>query len=239
MLGLKRNKGWSGFIFGKHPSFKDFLRLGQETPLTTGLARWVEGGYRHLSRKDLKGASVSWRFWCRGGKDLLLCGLLKDSADALGRPFPLLLILSWKLTGWEKSWEKLVSVLEETWRELERLAARPWASPFEFETGLDRLPEPRTILENGQTEGKTAPFFRVRNGCFWSPLGEEVSSTALILRLKRQFQAPPLALFMGGAIGATAQIVVFTSPLRREDFSFLWQKESRHEFYGTGTKTHF
>jgi len=235
---LKRNKGWSVFIFGKHPSFKDFLCLGQETPLTMSLAQWVEGGYRDLSREDQE-RFVSWRFWCQGGKDLLLCGLLRDSADALGRPFPLLLILSWELKGWKKVWERLVLVLEEVWRELEHLAARSWASPVELETDLYRLPEPRTIQGNGQTEGEVVSFLRVRDDCFWSPLEEEVSSSALVLRLKKQFQEPPLALFMGGAIGATAQIVVFTAPLRRKDFLFLWRKESRHEVCGIGAETHF
>ncbi len=222
MLGLKRKGGWAGgFAFGKHPSFKDFLSVGREDSLARALARWVEGGYREVAEKG--GLPLSWRFWCRGIGEGWFCGVLRDSADALGRPFPLLLVLWGRFPGWEKEWERLGERLEGVWRELERMATRNWSSPGEMERAMEHLPAPEDGGAGflGGVEEKR--FFEAHRGCFWTYFGEGFTE-GMLSSLRAQFREVPRALFIGGDPVA-ARLVVFTGPLERRDFVFLWQKE--------------
>ena len=45
MLGtVKTNPTWTWSAVGKHPVVKDYIKLGQETPLLNAFLKWVEEG---------------------------------------------------------------------------------------------------------------------------------------------------------------------------------------------------
>jgi hypothetical protein len=65
----------------------------------------------------------SFRFWTRGaGKDALVCGLVKDSSDRIGRPYPFLIMGTGTLPGWEEHWDLIPPACERIWREMEHHA---------------------------------------------------------------------------------------------------------------------
>lgn len=85
---------------GKHPAARDFFRVGQEFPMLKIFSRWVDDGYTVLARKNNNFLPNSWRFWAKGAvRDFLMCGLIKDSSDRIGRNYPLLIIGTGLLRG--------------------------------------------------------------------------------------------------------------------------------------------
>lgn len=83
---------WQWVICGKHPGLKDYFQLGPNLPMVAALADWIEKGYRGVAgARTLASNLLSWRFWAAGpDRNTLLCGILRDSSDSVGRPYPLL-----------------------------------------------------------------------------------------------------------------------------------------------------
>ena len=112
MQHLTAPEGWRFAAFGKHPGAKDYIRLGSTTPMLEGIADWVDKGYAGIEGKK-KGMAdaASWRFWSKGfGPGALVCGVVRDSADRLGRPYPLLVFLSRGLAVLRAIFEKVLAV---------------------------------------------------------------------------------------------------------------------------------
>ncbi len=116
---------WRWAAYGKHPVASDFFRLGEEFSLGKGFSEWVGNGYKVLtSRGRADQGLYFWRFWARGAqKGTLACGVLRDSSDRVGRPFPLLIMGMGPLKGWEEAWDLLPFACETTWNQIEYLSA--------------------------------------------------------------------------------------------------------------------
>ena len=105
MLGSVK-KTWNWIGSGKHPAAGDYFKVGQFTPVLDAVAGWLENGFGRWieARKEASGSPYSqnsWRFWIRGPKtDCLVVGVVKDSSDSLGRPFPLLIAGAGLLLLW-------------------------------------------------------------------------------------------------------------------------------------------
>ena len=105
---------------------------------------WVEKGFNAFHSKALFSSNPrSWRFWARGPKkDMLICGLAKDSSDSVGRPFPLLIAGIGLLKGWGEAWDLLPYACEETWSHMEYLSAKRFGDFKEFEGEIGRVNSP-------------------------------------------------------------------------------------------------
>ena len=126
MLDIREDgQDWQWAAFGKHPTAKDYFRLGEETPFVEGLFGWVENGYQLLTARENGSPDFcSWRFWAReAGKNTLVCGVLRVSSDSLGRPYPLVIMGSGTLKNWQENWDLIPLAAERTWRQIEYLAA--------------------------------------------------------------------------------------------------------------------
>src|SRR5512145_774650 len=111
MLGwIKSNQSqsWMWAAYGKHPAIKDYFRVGQDFPLLRVFVSWVENGYKQFTPERDTAMQNSWHFWARGAaSDSIVCGLVKDSSDGIGRNYPLLIIGTGPLREWAENWDLL------------------------------------------------------------------------------------------------------------------------------------
>jgi type VI secretion system protein VasJ len=176
------------------------------------------------------------------GKGLLACGLLRDSSDSLGRPYPLLVMGSGFLQGWEECWELLPLACERTWEQMESIAAGAFPDFEHLKKEVRGIQSPRPQWSEFRAGQTNLP---VADGCGDCGGGENEIKTIsegggdLILLedraggspraavqlwhslWKRQFGEIPRVIFMGGN-GDKLFVAFFLQPLTAEDFSRLW-----------------
>lgn len=254
MLGALRGspaRGWQWAAAGKHPAARDYIRLGPGSPMVNGFADWVAGGYRALELTDRKALPppCSFRFWARGaGAGSLACGVLRDSSDAVGRPFPLLIIGSGALNGWEDRWDALPLACEGAWLQMESLANRGTRElkPLEEELARIRPPQPdwdryaetgRAMLDAGGAKG--VELGRILGGIEARAAGVARDTAGVVpidgapdgdvfpaiqawhTQLKAYAKEPLSALFVGGNAQRT-WMAYFRRPLEAGDFPRIW-----------------
>jgi type VI secretion system protein VasJ len=135
---------WFWFATGKHPSASDYFRVGSDFSMARKLAGWVEAGYGGISTQGFSATALkAWRFWTGGPDRGQICtGILRDSADQFGRPYPLMIAGAGPLQGWEEAWDLVPIVLENNWQRMERLATRSFGELRELEDELRGFPPP-------------------------------------------------------------------------------------------------
>jgi len=219
---------WVWGASGKHPVVKDYITIGG-TPIMSGLSRWMEEGYRRVGRKT---TSCSWRFFGRGPRmGDVACGLIRDSSDGAGRPFPLLIMGQGRLDGWEKVWEQLPRVLDDLWMRMEFLCSRRVFDLEELKRDIRSFPVPVLPGEHGRAAG-TGVEFPVpsgKEGFFSFALtGADLQDEAvrLLTALKDHVQPVPEAVFAGGSLDESF-LVAFARPLVVRDFETLWTMTDR------------
>lgn len=146
MLGfITRKASWKWSVQGKHIAFKDFVDIGEDLPLFKAFSKWINKGFNSLlSQENSPTSHCSWRFWGKGlSKDYFICGLLRHSSDSYGRSYPLLIMGTGILKGWEKSWYLVPLVCERTWLKMEYLATKKFLSLKDLKDDLSYLPVPQ------------------------------------------------------------------------------------------------
>jgi type VI secretion system protein VasJ len=178
-----------------------------------------------------------------------VCGLIKDSSDLLGRPYPLLVMGTGPLKGWEDHWDLVALACERTWSHLEYFSSKRHQALGELAEDLEstRPPDPRwdkwamsrdALLQGDSSERPQG-------------LGEDVEPSGIELkdpgngkeilvplktdmpgkllrtirllqaRLKGQSIACPSAVFMGGS-PEQSYLASFVNALGAKDFVRLW-----------------
>lgn len=139
----KSIKRWHWAGAGKHPVATDFIQVGEAFPLFTALSQWMERGYQGLPGDEKALSMHTWRFWARGiKKGHVACGLLRDSCDRLGRPYPLLITGTGELEKWENHWEMLPLACEAAWTQMESFATTRFRDVDEMRNDLTSLRPP-------------------------------------------------------------------------------------------------
>ena len=211
----------------------------------------MDRGYNRLKTRSVSGNTLySWRFWSRGVlPDTLVCGIIRDSSDGLGRPYPLLIAGTGAVTRWQSHPDLLPFALEKTWKQMESLAVGRFADLQSFKEEVRRLapPEPDwKLMERQQEESGTRRADR--NDSYPAgyikhlfPSGKPVSQQdqmfmeingmetenplnlagAMSLVLKKQTGDLPGAFLMGG-IPEKSYLGFFFRPLGVRDFVRLW-----------------
>ena len=238
---------WSWFASGKHPIAGDFFKLGAEDALMQAFTDWAESGYRHLvagSKPD--GELHSWRFWSRGAKkNPLICGIARDSCDSFGRAFPLIIIGSGMLRGWESNWDLLPYALEDIWREVEYLARGRFTDLKQLKEGLDHIKIPsadwpalanqRSMIGTMSDNQLTVDFHEItKHVQRLLDIGESIiylkdvdeaesdkSAGYWNWAFKTKLKIIPNAIFMGGTPDKS-YLIVFNRSLNASDFVRLW-----------------
>lgn len=230
MLGSVRQKQvWAWGAAGKHPVARDYIALGMQTPLLKAFADWVESGYSALRERPRQ--ACSWRFWARGMKrQELVCGLLRDSNDSVGRQYPLLIFGTGPLDGWEETWDLLPYVFEGIWSRMEYVGSKRSFDIPALQDDIGMLPYP-TLFQGTGAAGRDRDMHEPDlpgNGAeFFGPVrgaaGEDPSDTLVRwhTRFKRRDREPPNAVFMGG-VPENAHLALFRRSLSPQDFIRLW-----------------
>ncbi len=249
MLGsVKADIYWKWTVHGKHPVAKDYFTIGQdEDPFGKAFSEWLDRGNQEISsRKDLLSASCSWRFWASSPKkDHVACGIVRNSCDMVGRPFPLLIMGNGYLKDGETHWDLLPLFFERLWGQMEHMAAKSYQSMDQLKLDIRLL---RTPLSNWQElsmfrdriESEYAMLSRHSPEDAGVPRTIQGQDKVLGLNLVTQGGHDPLPLinhwhkklrstgnekptvvFMGGKIDHP-QLVVFLRSLAQKDFALLW-----------------
>lgn len=252
---IEDEKNWKWAAFGKHPTAKDYFRLGEETPFVTGLFNWVENGYQLLTGKEnLSPDFCSWRFWAReAGKNSIVCGVVRVSSDSLGRPYPLVIMGSGQLGNWQDNWDLLPFSAERTWRQIEYIAANIFTDFKKLEEEIRTIRPPDANWGELARQRKELNFLGSVNDPYASFLDfKELRKTAATyaekpevfisldrglcddkimhvslwhLLSKEPAKSLPNAIFIGGTL-EKAYLTIFKRPMKSSDFVQLWSVSS-------------
>ena len=258
-------QNWRWAAFGKHPVARDFFRIGPDLPLGKGFSDWVENGYQILtSKKEAFHGHCSWRFWARGSqKEGLACGLVRDSSDSLGRPYPLLMMGTGFLNGWEDHWDLLPFACERSWDQIEYFSSQRFDDFKKLEDEIQNIrpplpqwPELTTRREKLKDFDSTfdpkegslnLENFKRRASILsekaevlihldQNPFHDQFTMISFWhLLFKSELKIIPSALFMGGTL-ESAFLAVFRRPLVATDFVQLWSV-STHWVKENGSRT--
>lgn len=244
MLGsIIGNSKWNWAAVGKHPSAKDYIRIGGASPLLDAVGEWSANGYTLLNgngSRNQQHTHHSWRFWLKGiKKGRLVCGLGRDSSDSIGRPYPLLILGEGALNGWEKQWTELPARLDKTWSRMEFVAAHRFDNASAMEDEINRFNAPEAIshpvteaAQDGQ--GNACSFSLdqckgqlIADGFVMIGLNQAggVDPYRQVLqchlRLNECCGEIPRGVFIGGT-PQQSYLVVIQHPLNAQDFVKLW-----------------
>ncbi len=251
MLGLLKSElDWRWAAYGKHPVSRDYFQCGSDFPLMKYFSVWVEKGYTmQTSKNRTSHKACSWRFWAKGSrKGMLVCGLVKDSSDKLGRPYPLLIMGTGSLKNWEEQWEFLPFACENTWNQIEYLSAQTHGDLKKMEAEVQNIRSPVTDWPDSKAKRESATELinhymrtyphnikRIERVTSELPKKTEFilcldnklfyNQTMLIhywhFLLKEQLDAAPNAIFMGGTM-EQAYLALLRRPLTQDDFPKFW-----------------
>lgn len=219
--------------FGKHPAFDDFFSVQMDSAITRALAAWIEkAAEQHL--QDQKHTSCSYRFWTKGIKSRdLIIGLVRDSSDRMGRPYPLLITGGVTIKNWQKTWHGIFAAFEPVFRTFEASATGRHDDFKSFETALQKI--------NGQgfsAPAKTVDKLSNTILAFYKQDGRANRLSLPVPKLLTTFENtgvkpdtwgflkknPPIpgAVFLGG-MPDMPMIHIFNRPLRAQDFNRLFE----------------
>jgi len=234
---------WRWFACGKHPVAGDFFQTGLESPLARHFKWWMEKGYETWINQQKNSLDfTSWRFWAQGSKtDELVLGLVRDSGDRRGRPFPILFIGSGVLKSWAGTWELLPLVCDPAWTQIEHLAVKRVESieGFKHELAAVRPPAPNwssaqkayalgaQSLDQGQVRPGPIEGQGGHPASYAFSIQENESRSDLLLvtchsRVKNLAGGPPpQSVFMGGVSNALHMMSFYRS-VTVSDYVNLW-----------------
>lgn len=222
---MKQEQKWIWCAGGKHPVAKDYIALGQETQVMKALSRWMEDGFSRVANTMTQN---SWRFFTKGLKsDELACGLVRDSRDGAGRPFPFLIMGYGRIDKWEEHWDLLPYAFDDLWERMEYMSIQRFFDLEDLKGNISRLPSP--VLDGnrpwtGETD-ETAGEIPQQSGIVSLALSSAEDYTDEVVlglkRIKEHYPTIPSAVFIGGAQDRV-MLTAFMRSLNAADFEKLW-----------------
>lgn len=237
MLGrIRAERRWQWAISGKHPAAKDYFTLGDTFPLSKAFSEWMARGYDLFDRGRPFGG-YSWRFWTREARnDHVVCGVLKDSNDGIGRPYPLLIIGTGQLPDWRQRWDLIPFACEPTWLHIEYLSTKSFPDIRALSAEIGAIRQPTIDWDHFANEStrfrefpmealkerllnlpENEPFLRLESEHYEVP--ELIGLCHMIVR--SHLKELPNVIFMGG----TAEhnyFGLFRRALSTADFVRMW-----------------
>ncbi len=206
---------------------------------------WIRMGAECLSgrSRELFARPCSWRFWARTPeKEELACGVVCNSSDSAGRPFPLLVMGIGRLAAWEDNWDLLPYACKDVWGQMEELAVKPCSTLDQVRDGVELLRSPEAdwhgllgvrqgmmsgIEGQGQAASMSVTDSVTDTVQLFIPLvAKDIRELfpmicLLHLQLKQKIHAVPNSLFIGGPLDHSS-IALFNRPLSSDDFMRMW-----------------
>lgn len=243
---MKSGRLWMWAAYGKHPAARDFFRVGHEFPLLKIFSGWVDNGFTMLAKKNCNAMLNSWRFWARGTeREALICGLIKDSSDSIGRNYPLLIIGTGFLQGWEEQWDLMPLACEKIWSEIEYISTQNFNDVKNMETEVKNIRQPQPVWQElkskkdsfhagNESALQNMPHMPPEKNENLIPLDQDLYNDQILLLshwhslIRKSDEKIPNAVFMGGSIGRSF-IGFYKRPLTPMDFIQLWTAGSNIE----------
>ncbi|WDP92872.1 MAG: type VI secretion system-associated protein TagF [Desulfobacter sp.] len=141
MLGIgKKSRDQTITAHGKHPAFGDYFSINMEaSPLAGALSAWIEQGVKLEKFLGAKTNTCAFRFWIKGiKKEDLVLGIVRDSSDSMGRPYPLLVMSTFRMKDRERQWHNIFTWFDPVFRRFEEVAAARHETFRAFETAISR-----------------------------------------------------------------------------------------------------
>lgn len=104
-------------LFGKHPSSREYIHLGENSELTFSIINWVKAGYEALlkNRKKYSSDMIQHLYFLDSKTDSIVCGTLMFSRDAGGREYPLLILVqTLQMQDCKAIWSQNIDILNNT-----------------------------------------------------------------------------------------------------------------------------
>ncbi len=243
---VKEMLPWQWAAYGKHSAAKDYFKVCYEFPSFRSYSGWIEKGFQALSARRRTGeTSGVWRFWGREPlQGHIACGILRDSSDSIGRPYPLLIIGAGPLRGWEGNWDLLPWVCRSSWETMESLALTRFDDIRSFEAEVQALRPPasdwseyivwrerfqsldrqriRTLERNVSLKYGAAKGYIDIDGKECGSKDEMIGICHFLLKV--HFPTSPNIVFTGER-GGRDYLVFFRRPLVSTDFIGLWSDD--------------
>ena len=247
MLGLTdMERCWRWVATGKHPSMRDYINIGQTFPLAVSFSQWIDKGFRRMPPRNFGHSPCSWRFWARGvSPQEITCGLMRDSCDSFGRPYPLMMMGNGTLDEWQNCWELVPNACESAWTQMDKISVQRFAEVESLERTVNRLPLPLSDWlayspRDDENRGDGEPAMSDELECFQRQLKNLSEKDAgyvaldpdsgldcfgdvqLVGRILRECNGGvPSTVFLGGTAELT-WFAFFRRPLSAADFNTLW-----------------
>jgi hypothetical protein len=112
--------------------------------MAQALRQWLDKSFAASASamKEQGFSGTCWRFLIRGrGSKDMAFGLIKESSDAIGRPYPLLLVMEGALEGMSGEIVQVLKRLEPAWLAMEQVAAGSYKSGQELARAIEGLKE--------------------------------------------------------------------------------------------------
>lgn len=238
------SRAWIWTACGKHPAARDYFKIGAADPLFSALSTWAEAGFQSLNREKHHTTYYSWRFWIKGPqKNVVICGVILDSGDKLGRPYPFLIMGKGSLKKWEKNWDIMPFACDSVWKKMEAIGTGRFTELKKVEDELERLKPPeagwREWRSANEADGAKASsdmdralqrMSRNREMTIIPLTGsysEEVEHW--LFEIRKQMGEVPSAVFIGG-LPEMSYLVIFRRPLAANDFMTLWSEALKGKY---------
>lgn len=248
MLGLRlMQRQWEWGIYGKHPSFGDYISHNLGVSLFDALSNWIDIGTHLVCHEPGSYSHYGYRFWIRGvNRGTLVCGILKSSSDSSGRSYPLTIMGTGAVKGWEKNWDLVFRKLDPVLRGMEELSSQRFTTIREMEEKLEYLRCTQSLWDDGPSvpdgaaRTQTEDIFSRLSGLLKAHAGDlteqdhvavsvDDQSGTLPGTLKyrrgtsffKRSSPMPLSVFWGGSTDKTV-IRMFRKPLGAADFKRMF-----------------
>ncbi|MGM0451986.1 MAG: hypothetical protein ACQERN_02320 [Thermodesulfobacteriota bacterium] len=136
---------WRRSFWGKHPSFKDYIRIQADEPMIDALIQWIDKWGQSAGGHELHEDRRLWScFWMTSPNAArLTCGRIGLSRDAAGRSAPVLCTLNGVLPkSARRRWDMLPLYCLGTWQAMADLTGEGFASFTEFKEAFQRISPP-------------------------------------------------------------------------------------------------
>jgi len=246
---IRDKNAWDFAAFGKHPAAGDYLSLGAVTPLLKGFSAWMEKGYSLVEADKRPQNGLLWRFWAKGPNGKLICGILKNSHDKHGRPFPLMIAGEGRVPDSAKDWDLIPFACERTWQILTLISSKDSNSIKNLKRVISRVKGPINQWESYREKreqvrkleiltvkpGSNSDFMNKMNNVdglsrkeqfsLWIDVGTPedclIPLTKFLVLLKNRSKIEPATVFIGGNENRN-RLLFLKRSLMMDDFKTLW-----------------
>ena len=230
---------WTCSFWGKHPAFRDYVRVNADEALFYALVQWL--GKRRLGSDEPIYDGNNGQFSCfwivPPNTVQLTCGLLMTSADSQGRPSPALCVLKGILpANPDCYWEMIHRYCQATWHDMANLPACKFSSLSEFKAALHRITLPdfkphsdypeesrmvaiKQAVSVGMTLNK-GRFIREKMFHFSIDDGNPGDWVWWVKAIREAVDVMPCSFFVRNA-GVNKQLYLYYRPLTAVDFQMM------------------